>query len=241
MNSVGKLIVIIVCLAISGTVQAGPNPPVMVVGKMRDVMEGDSKARIRIDDLTLNHLYGVGPLADLDGEITIIDGRISLARVQVDGSIRVDHATTCSAPFLVYSRVNRWSEVNIPSAIVSETQLEQFVEESAKRLGLDDEAPFPFLVRANFKSISFHVVRTRAPDHRASFTAPDVLGRLVGFFSKHDQGIFTHHDSFVHMHLEANSPNLSGHVDSLQLGPSSKAVLYLPSPNRDENHAGIAP
>jgi alpha-acetolactate decarboxylase len=236
MNSSGKTFTAILFLLTAVLGQAGSNPPVTVVGKLREVMHGDIKAKIRLADLDLNHLYGVGPITEMDGEITIIDGQVSLARVQADGTIRIDHAPTCSAPFLVYSRVSRWSEVKIPSSLVSAQELEQFVEESAKRLGLESEAPFPFLVQGTFKNISFHIVRRGEPganvhDNRANFSERDVTGRIVGFFSKHDQGIFTHHDSFVHMHLEAESRHLSGHVESFEFEPSSKAVLLLPSPH----------
>lgn len=246
MNAAAEIFVVISFLTISIAAQAAPNPPVTVVGKMREVMQGDSKARIRIDDLDLNHLYGVGPIAEMNGEITIIDGRVSLARVEADGSIRVDHTPSCSAPFLVYSHVSQWSEVKIPSSIVSSQDLEQFVEDSAKRMGLDVDAPLPFLVQGVFESISFHIVRTaksgsNVHDNSASFTERGVTGRIVGFFSKHDQGVFTHHDSFVHMHLEAEPRNLSGHVETLQFDPSSKGVLFLPSPNQAENGGNTRP
>lgn len=246
MNSKIKILPVISFLAISITMQAGPNPPVTVVGKLRDVMQGDSKERIRIDALDLKHVYGVGPLAEMDGEVTIIDGSVALARVQGDGSIRIDHKPSGGMPFLVYSHVHEWSKVEIPSSVVSGKDLEQFLEESATRMGLDSNTPFPFLVQGKFKNVSFHVVRTGKPgtnahDNSVGFTEREVSGQIVGFFSKHDQGVFTHHDSFVHMHLDAEARSLSGHVESLEFDPLAKGVLFLPSPNQAGNAGKTAP
>ena len=234
MNTKIRLLPVVSFLAISIAMRASPNPTVTVVGRLREVMLGDSTAKVRLNDLDLTHVYAVGPIAEMDGEITIADGRISLARVQADGSIAIDHKPSTNAAFLVYSHVKGWHDVKIPSSVITALDLERFVETSAKQMGFDTEAPLPFLIKGAFKDITFHVIRKvnagMSPhSNQANFTEHDISGRIVGFFSKHHQGIFTHHDSFVHMHLDAESVKFSGHVESLAFSPTAECTLLLPS------------
>lgn len=48
---------------------------------------------------------------------------------------------------------------------------------------------------------------------------------IVGFFSTQHKGVFTHHDSYVHMHLITKDESKMGHVDELEI---RKLKLYLP-------------
>jgi len=48
---------------------------------------------------------------------------------------------------------------------------------------------------------------------------------IVGFFSTEHQGVFTHHDSFLHMHLISQDESKMGHIDSLEIDEMS---LFLP-------------
>lgn len=48
---------------------------------------------------------------------------------------------------------------------------------------------------------------------------------IIGFFSMKHKGVFTHHDSFLHMHLILKDERKMGHLDELEIG---KMNLYLP-------------
>ena len=50
---------------------------------------------------------------------------------------------------------------------------------------------------------------------------------IVGFFSTEHKGIFTHHDSNVHMHLITTDRKKMGHLDKVFFGNGSMK-LYLP-------------
>ena len=39
---------------------------------------------------------------------------------------------------------------------------------------------------------------------------------LVGFFSRMHKGVFTHHDTFVHMHLLTADRKMMGHADEVE-------------------------
>lgn len=87
------------------------NRRVETVGAMRDVMQkGDLSARISLDALAgLPHLYALGPLEGLKGEITIFDGVPSIATVEA-GEMRVTSGFDHKAPFLVVRAGGRVAE-----------------------------------------------------------------------------------------------------------------------------------
>ena len=50
---------------------------------------------------------------------------------------------------------------------------------------------------------------------------------IVGFFSTEHKAIFTHHDSFLHMHLITADRKKMGHLDEVMFKKGSMR-LYLP-------------
>jgi acetolactate decarboxylase len=48
---------------------------------------------------------------------------------------------------------------------------------------------------------------------------------VLGFFSQYHKSIFTHHDSFVHMHLLTKDKTKMGHVDELKFNPKQVALF----------------
>lgn len=49
---------------------------------------------------------------------------------------------------------------------------------------------------------------------------------IVGFYSRHHAGVFTHHSTRLHMHTVNPTTGHVGHVDALTLGADAR--LYLP-------------
>ncbi len=209
---------------------------VVAVGEMRTVMQkGDLSATIDLRTLAdLKHLYALGPVEGLKGEVTVWDGRPSIARV-VDGEVRTSGRYDVKACFLVYAQVRSWHEVSIPDEVRDAGQLEAFVAGAARRVGVDPGRPFPFAVKGTFAKVAFHVVnKTDDEPHsrqthdkvKVHFTAERVAAKLVGFYSDRHHGVFTHHGTNVHVHVITDDGKRSGHVESLRLGPGS--VLLLP-------------
>ena len=48
---------------------------------------------------------------------------------------------------------------------------------------------------------------------------------IVGFFSTQHKGIFTHHDSYLHLHLITRDRTKMGHLDDVEF---DEMKLYLP-------------
>jgi acetolactate decarboxylase len=199
------------------------------------MQKGDLSAAIDLRKLAkIKHLYALGPVEGLKGEVTIWDGKPSIARV-ADGKVATSDRFEVKACFLVYASVPAWQEIAIPSNVRDLEQLEAFVAQAAAKAKLDVHRPFPFAVRGKFEKLAFHVVnKTDDSPHsrekhervKVHFTADNAAARLIGFYSDHHHGVFTHHGSNVHIHVITDDNKRSGHVESIRLGVG--CVLLLP-------------
>lgn len=206
------------------------------VGEMRKVMrEGDLTATIDLNRLSkMQHLYALGPIEGLRGEVTIWDSKPSIARI-IDGKLLTTESFENKACFLVYASVDDWQEVSIPQEITDEKVLEKWLEKTASARGVNTKRPFPFLIKDTPTKLSFHVVnKTDDSPHtpvrheaiKKRFTLEDANVKLLGFYSDSHHGVFTHHDSNIHMHMITNDEKQSGHVESIHF--SKDARMYLP-------------
>jgi len=136
----------------------------------------------------------------------------------------------------VYAQVFRWTESKLPAGLDKPEDLEGNIFLEARKAGVPTDRPFPFLLRGTARKVQLHVVNKtdNAPHNLEEHTKakmPVVLeGRevnIIGFYSKEHAGIFTHHDSYAHMHVLTTDGKVSGHVD--QLSPGGDMRLCLPA------------
>lgn len=218
----------------------GPDYTLRFVGSQREaIMTGRREARLDLRTLRgVPHLCGLGPMEGLTGEVTILDGRPSLARVGPDGALHVEEAFDVGVPFFVWAEVAGWRTMPVPEAVRSYAELELFVGEAGRAAGLTQA--FPFTVAGVPAQVAFHVVNakpgTALPANMAAHAAEQVnytlAGRqatLVGFWSAEHAGVFTPMDSRMHVHFQSAANDVSGHVDGLDLG-SGGMTLGLPMP-----------
>jgi len=215
----------------------GPGYDLRFIGAQRDtVMNGKLAAALDLRMLaTTPHLYGIGPIEQLRGEVTIIDSRPSLSRVGPDGTVQVTESFKTGAPFLVWAEVPAWRTAPVPPDVRAFTDLEAFVPRAAAAAGLDPQRPFPFLVSGREDLIDFHILnRIGNEPHNAeihkkiqvSFELKRTDAIIVGFHSFSHHGIFTPMDSAIHMHFQTLYNSASGHIQTLEIG--SGAMLSLP-------------
>jgi acetolactate decarboxylase len=202
-------------------------------GAMRNVMmKGDLQSNIEMDTLIgRNGLYGIGPLEKLRGEILINDGDVFVSTITSENSIKVEQSVNVSAPFFVYSTVDDWKKIDLPGSVASIDDLEALL---IKKYSIY-QVPFPFKLDGKVSYASIHVQNLppgtliRSPEdvhpHRSDFVIENTQVEIIGFFSKNHQGIYTHHDSFIHMHLITTDRNLMGHLDEAVF---LDMTLYLP-------------
>ncbi len=208
------------------------------VGAQREVLAGDFRSHVNLSSLAeLSHLYGLGPLAGLRGEISIFDGFAAVSRVR-DGrdETAVGPAPAAvEAPFLVYAQVAAWDERVLAHAVEDLGRLDAIVCDAARDRKLDVARPVPFLLRSVAAWAEFHVLDKRddaphdAREHeriKVRFTLSASPLEILGFRSDRHRGVFTPSDSSVHLHCRTPDGRRSGHVDQLRLPGGT--VLALP-------------
>lgn len=114
--------------------------------------------------------------------------------------------------------------------------LEGFIRISAVEKGFYLGKPFPFLIEGEISSLDWHVIDWPEGDmvhthkkHKISGlngTIKEKEVEIIGFFSLHHKGVFTHHTTNMHMHFRTEDSELVGHLDDLQLG--REMTLKLP-------------
>jgi len=215
----------------------GAGTEVQVVGEMKKTMwNGELEGKILLDTIVnKKSLYGIGPEAFMTGEIIIVDGQAFVSRVKSDSTMEVEETFEIKAPFFVYSNVNSWEKVTIPTSVSSIRQLEAFIDSVSKK----PEAPFTFKLKGKVKSAKVHVqnlppgtvVKSPKDAHQGqkSYLIHDREVEIVGYYSTKHQGVFTHHDSFVHMHLITTDKKMIGHLDDVDFGKNKVELFFSDS------------
>tara|TARA_R110001632_G_scaffold92043_7_gene196934 strand:+ start:156 stop:881 length:726 start_codon:yes stop_codon:yes gene_type:complete len=206
---------------------------VEIVGAMKNVMwNGELGSSIDLDTISdRKGLYGLGPISYLKGELLINDGKSYMSKVATDSTMTVEKTFDVSAPFFVYANITEWHEIDVPMTIKSIQNLETFIDEKTT----DYKRPFPFKLEGLVSNAIIHTqnlaegTKVSSPEEahhgQANYGLTNEEVEIIGFFSTEHKGVFTHHDSFIHMHLITKDERSMGHLDELEIGTMK---LYLP-------------
>lgn len=206
---------------------------VKVVSAMKNVMwKGQLQGNINLDTIqTKKGLYGIGPESYLTGELLINNGNSFVSRVTSDSTMVVEKTFNTSAPFFVNANVNEWNEIELPSNIKTIKDLETFIDTESKSM----KRPFAFKLIGIVSNAIIHVqnlpkdTKVSTPDEahqgQTNYNLSNEEVEIVGFFSTKHKGIFTHHDSFLHMHLITKNETKMGHLDDVEI---NKMTLFFP-------------
>jgi len=238
---INRKIIIVLCatasfaLASCGAKVQQTNGPVRIIGEMKNVMwKGELDGNIHLDTIAnKTHLYGLGPVEYLRGEILIFDGKAYRSSVLTDTAMQVEETYDLKAPFFAYTNISHWREQALPDSVQTIPQLEQYLD----KLTQSANRPFMFKLSGTVEEALIHVVNLpegsavsspeEAHQGQVDYKINDRQADIVGFFSTAHQTIFTHHDTFLHMHLITSDRKLMGHLDELVLQKGT-ATIYLP-------------
>lgn len=231
------LLGLIIFILTIGTTQAQQTVnEVKIVGQMKNVMwKGQLYGNIYLDTINdKTNLYGFGPVEYLAGEILIMDGKSYQSTVTSDTTMSVEETYNIKAPFFGYANISNWTEQALPDSIRTIQQLEIFLDQWTKNA----HRPFMFKLQGTVEQAIIHIVNL---PKGATVSSPDEAHKgqikyelqneqvdIVGFFSTEHKTIFTHHDTFVHMHLMTADKQKMGHLDEV-LFNNSNLKLYLPA------------
>jgi len=206
-------------------------------GSMSEMGKSNFKAAIFLDSLpSRNNLFGIGPYGRMQGEITLLKGKPYISVVQADGTATVSQNWKAEAPFFVYANVVRWKSYALTTQIENINDLQRAIEELATQNGYDLSTPFPFRISGTFTELTTHVVTPRSADiagykpgrNQENYSLSKAKGDLLGFYSQQHQGIYTHKDSYIHVHFVNTKRTVMGHVDKIAVA-KSKLIVMFPS------------
>jgi acetolactate decarboxylase len=227
---------LILILVVSCTETSKYESKVFVTGAMRNVMwKGELHGTIDLDSLQqAENLYGLGPVEFLAGEILILNGKSFVSRVLTDSTMSVTETFHVKAPFFVHAQVPQWESITLPDSVTELKSLERFVD----TVMTNTKRPFAFRLTGKISEATIHIVNlppgstVSSPDEahqgQVNYKLVDDEVEILGFFSRRHKGIFTHHDTNMHLHLITRDNSMMGHVDKLEFNRSTMQ-LWLPS------------
>lgn len=237
------LLILLIQASFVSSFAQDPLSRVKLVGQMKDVMwKGELKGKIFLDTITdKQHLYGIGPVEYLSGEILIIDGKSYVSTVISKTAMRVEESFNLKAPFFGYAQIPAWQEIVLPPSIQTIQELEVYLDQRTKQA----LRPFLFKLSGIAEEASIHIfnlpkgatVRSPKDAHQGNvnYTITNQSVDIIGFFSTEHKTIFTHHDTFLHLHLITSDRQIMGHLDQIKL-KSGSVTLYLPIENTTTQH-----
>ena len=235
---------LLIPLAVLAACSSAPTTQVRVWGSMREALrQGHDEARVVPLDEARPTSVGVGALAGLEGEVTVVDGRVLVsegaAPVPARAATDADAAT-----LLVLADVPAWTESTLP-ACADLAALEAAVLARLAVLGRDPGIPTPLRIRGRATALDLHVIAGNCPVANPAGPAPwrhhaaAVDVELVGVLADGAAGWLTHHTGVTHLHAVTGGPagELTGHLDGVAL--EAGATLSLPAGPGSTTH--IAP
>jgi acetolactate decarboxylase len=234
-DSINKASLFLCLILASCTGREKEKHSVSVIGQMKDVMwKGELFGKISLDSLAnKGDLYGLGPMEYLAGELLVWGGKSFKSTVTSDSSMKVEETFEVKAPFFAYSVISDWKSLALPDSIQDIKQLEQFLS----KLSTSSKEPFLFKISSKIDSAKIHVINLPAGSKVSSpqdahqgqvdYLLKDETVDLLGFFSTQHKTIFTHHDTFLHLHLITADHQKMGHLDEVIFRRGS-VKLFLP-------------
>ncbi len=209
---------------------------VKIVGQMKNVMwKGQLNGNINLDTIAnKTNLYGLGPVEYLAGEILIVDGKSYKSTVTSDTTMKVEETYDIKAPFFGYANLSKWTQQTLPDSVQTIQQLETYIDKVTK----NSPRPFMFKLTGTVEQATIHVVnlpkgsKVSSPEEahkgQKNYELQNEQADIIGFFSTEHKAIFTHHDTFLHMHLMTTNKQKMGHLDKV-LFKKGTMKLYLPA------------
>jgi alpha-acetolactate decarboxylase len=216
-------------------------------GKMHEVIGMQRhEGRVSLADLIQRpHFYGVGALAGLRGEISIIDGVPTVTEVIDPAHAKAVNADADQrqATMLIGAYVDSWTE-SVIDRDLNDSELDDWISSEIERLGGDVNQPTIFMVDGSFNTVHLHVINGACPVHARirQLTIPEeqlpfdatlenVSGQVVGVFAIDAAGKLTHPATRTHKHLVyrdvITGERLNGHVESITVIRGARLLLPL--------------
>jgi len=238
-------------LAVTAVAFAGTSTKegaVEYIGSQKDIVAtGKVTSVINLQDLSgTKNLFAMGPVAGLDGEITIFNSQPYISQVR-GNDFEVHQSFDYGAIFLVWSAQAEWQDIAIPATVKSYLDLQDFVKTQAQAAGIDTGKSFAFLLAGTPVEIKYHINVDRTGGQaitqelflksKAPFVTKNEPVDILGFYAENHPGDFitktspgikadSGRQNAMHIHLVSKTSKATGHIDDLTLGAGM--TLRLP-------------
>lgn len=208
------------------------------VGELEKLIrDGDLSTHARISELnTQPHLYAIGIATNNEGFITVFDGKCFASSADTLKRLTIDSSCQAEATLLLYSTVAKWKEFDIPAAVTTLKQLEQFISNITTKYNVSRTSVFCFRLAGTASVVNWHVLKWRPSIREITYKKMHTLGvngslkdehiEVVGFFSKESKEIFVHQETVLNMHFVNQDHSLAARIEDIRLDGRMK--LYLP-------------
>ena len=233
------------CSALAATSFAADDPKaedLVQYGSIHETIgRKDHKGRVDLSELLKRpHFYGIGALAGLEGEITILDSVPVVTTVSAKG--KPEAIPEGEATLLVGQSAAAWKEVEITENIPHD-RVDAAIRKLAAQNGIDTSRPFVFTIEGQCSDVRLHVINGACPmrarmkketipdgQEPFEFETESVKGIVVGVYAADSVGKLTHPATSQHSHLvytdAATGQRVTGHLE--QYGVARGATLKLP-------------
>ena len=212
------------------------------------------QGRIRLQELCQRpHVFAVGAVEGLNGEITIVDSAPVVTQVGRGGQgvASLKQHEEVQATMIIGASVSAWKSIEIPQRL-NDQELDAWLEKTLRDSGFAPNQPTVFRILGRFERAELHVINGACPVHARirkldipaaqrpfEATLTDVDGEVVGIFAKDAVGKITHPATSCHKHLvytNASGERLTAHLESLTVEAGCR--LLLPLPNAEHKSTG---
>lgn len=202
---------------------------VKVAGNLRAIMlAGDYRPTIDLRTLSNEpNFYALGAAAELDGEILVMNSKPFLTKVEND-TFTMNRNWEAEAALLVYAQVPDWTTSQVQDELTMDELADLLAEKAA------NNKPVPFIIRGVAVELNWHIVNGRSGVEHAhsNHAASGYQGKanlreveILGFYSRHHEGVFTHKGQFTHVHFKTVDGSMSGHVDQVRMSAGSSLSI----------------
>lgn len=205
-------------------------------GSRIDMLEtGNLDGTISLENLPEETQIAVGPVEGLQGEITILEGKPFISRLE-GGHQVVEDRKDVKAIFLGYGGAEQWKSIRVNEAITDLKQFKNVIGRVARDNGFDLDTAFPFYIEGLASDLKYHVIfKTDGKPHNKAlhkrakimFYGEDIAFRSAGIWVEDSLiGHYTHPGNNAHLHIVVDNGKGSGHLDGIAV--KSGWALYLP-------------
>ncbi|MGE5300022.1 MAG: acetolactate decarboxylase [Acidobacteriota bacterium] len=232
-------VLLICCAAFAGERDAAQSFSVNWYGSFRKIIQGKDLGGVVPLERALSgpHIYALGMISDAAGEVTVVDGDVSLNYGKDGiGNAASEIKKGEESSLLVTASVGKWRTVPVPENM-SEGELHAFVLEEARRAGISTREPFPFLIEGTIEKLVWSVLDGTDPEltrqtHQLFFRKlvgyrAETPAVLIGFYPAELQSELAWPGEFWHVHVLFKNEKTTGHVNAFSV--EKGAILSLPA------------